>query len=97
MNLITKNIKGKKPSFWVENYTEAEKQFFLGLGFTEKLSKIPLAFRGKNGDIGGDTLEFQGSSIFGMFSSEEYDRFFDAITKFTKRKSLKLYEQNPYQ
>jgi hypothetical protein len=96
MKLVSKNPDYSKPSFWVENYTEAEKQLFLGLGFTEKLSNVPIAFRGKNGDVNGDTLEFKGSSMFGMFSSEEYDRFFDAITKFTRRKTITINAMNPY-
>jgi hypothetical protein len=95
MKLVSKNSTYSKPSFWVENYTEAEKQFFLGLGFTEKLSNVPIAFRGKNGDV-GDTLVFQGSGVFGLFSSDEYDKFFDAITKFTRRKTITIHPHNPY-
>lgn len=91
MKLVSKNPDANEPSFQIENYSEAEKQFFLGLGFTEKISNVPIAFRGKNGDVGGDTLNFMGSGIFGLFSSEEFETITHAIFEFTKLKHLQLH------
>lgn len=98
MKLFSQNANSKQPTFWVENYNEKEKEVFLKLGFEEKLSKIPQAFRGKN-DRGGDTLQFKGSGFFGMFSEEEYNKIVETIFKEilpSGRKRLTIHQDYEY-
>ena len=37
---LVKNSNNKIKDFWVENYTETEKEFFIKLGFTERRVKF---------------------------------------------------------
>jgi len=92
MKLFSKNANAKIPHFWVENYTDKEKEFFLKLGFTENKSVIPEAFRCDG--RGGDTLVFKGSGFLTMFSEEEYNTVTRAIFKelLPNRKRLTIYQ-----
>jgi len=93
MKLFSKNPKSKTPTFWVENYNEKEREVFLSLGFKERISNVPMAFREPDGR-GGDTLYFRGSGNFGMFSEDEYNKFISTIlTEITpKRKTVTIHQ-----
>jgi len=66
----------KLKSFWVEDYTPTEKEFFLSLGFketnyNETLIKIGI----KN------NLSFNGSGMFGFWSDEEVQKIHAEVMK----------------
>lgn len=65
MILLTGNTKVK--NFWVEEYNNDDKAFFIGLGFTCD------EFR--------ENLCFHGSKSFGWWSDEEYKRISSAVRK----------------
>jgi len=79
-------------NFWVEDYTEEQKEFFLGIGFTETVHKVPESF-------GGDFkyLTFQGSKAFGFWTQEEMNKIAQAIyDQFPEIDQIEVFEMNPY-
>ena len=72
MKLVTKIIEPLN-NFWVEDYNENEKEFFLGLGFKEEISNIAPEFGG------GNYLNYVGSKMFGMWTDEEIDKIVIAL------------------
>lgn len=79
-------------SFWVEDYTEEQKEFFLGLGFEETIHKVPESF-------GGDWkyLTFKGSGNFGSWNQEEMNKIAFAIyDQFPEIDQIEVFEMNPY-
>jgi len=76
MKFVSKQPDSGK-NYWVEDYTPEDRNFFLGLGFTETdYSHIPKGFGISS------TLQFQGSGMFGFWSDEEMDTIDDAIIKY---------------
>jgi len=65
MNILKGSTKVK--NFWVEDYTEEEKAFFIGLGF--------------DCDEFRSTLCFHGSGSFGWWSDEEHKRISSSVRK----------------
>lgn len=63
MKLVTKHPKFK--NFWVEDFNQEERTFFEALGFKFVKSNMPKEFGGS------DTLTFQGSDVFGLWTKEE--------------------------
>tara|TARA_R110000850_G_scaffold193713_1_gene320440 strand:- start:108 stop:377 length:270 start_codon:yes stop_codon:yes gene_type:complete len=55
----------KTKSFGVEDYNNEQKEFFIGLGFTERIVKD------FNGDVMYKGLSYRGTGIFGFWSKEE--------------------------
>jgi hypothetical protein len=92
MKFVSKIIK-PITSFWVEDYTEEEKQFFIDeLGFYEHVIKMPESF-------GGDskTLNFNGSGFFGSWSQKEMNLIAEAMyKKFPELSEITVHEMNPY-
>lgn len=79
-------------SFWVEDYTEEEKNFFLSIGFTETIQKVPESF-------GGDVkwLSFRGSNSFGSWNQEEMNKIAHAIyDQFPEIEQIEVFEMNPF-
>lgn len=72
MKLCKKTNKMK--GFWVEDYTEQEKEFFIGLGFTER--RVKFMDEWMNG-----SLSFHGSRSFGFWNDEEAKTIYDAVAK----------------
>ena len=65
MELLTGESKVK--NFWVVNYSNEEKEFFIGLGFTcDEFRK---------------TLTYRGSRSFGWWNDEEYKLISNAVRK----------------
>ena len=67
MKFLKKASKNK--NFNVTNYNDEQRDFFIGLGFTERLCK------NFDGTIDRDysSLSYHGSKIFGFWSDEETD------------------------
>lgn len=84
--LVSKNYKHSKPSFWVEDYTDAEKLIFEKMGFVETVYNVPKAFGIKN------TLNFKGSGVFGLFTEAEYDKIAVQLFGAFKLTRLVIYE-----
>ena len=82
MRLCSKKTN-KTKEFWVEDYTEQEKDFFIGLGFTERRIKIIDEW------VSG-YLSFHGSRSFGFWSEEEVKTIYDAVKKEFGKCSPKL-------
>jgi len=59
--------KTKLKDFWVENYTDEDKEFFIGLGFTCD------EFR--------ENLYFHGSGSFGWWDDEQTKLIYSAVRK----------------
>jgi len=72
MKLLKKQNKLK--GFWVEDYTEQEKDFFIELGFTERRLKFM-------GEYMDGTLSFHGSRSFGWWSDDEAKNIYGAVKK----------------
>ena len=71
---LLKNSNTKIKSFWIKNYTDEDKEFFIGLGFTERRVKFM-------GEWMDGTLSFHGSRSFGWWSDEEYKNISAAVRK----------------
>lgn len=69
MKLVTKIINPLN-NFWVEDYNEKAKEFFLNLGFKE--TKY-------GGFVPSSNLEYTGSAMFGLWSDEEKEKIFGAL------------------
>lgn len=79
-------------NFWVEDYTEEEKEFFLSIGFKETVQKIPESFGGDN-----KWLSYQGSELFGSWNQEEMNKIVQEIFKqFPELEDIEVHEMNPY-
>jgi hypothetical protein len=89
MKLVSKVIN-PVTHFWVEDYNELEKEFFISLGFKEVQSNMPKSFGGK------PTLQFKGSGMFGGMSKDEYSDIVWAMLDKFKGEELKVHEMNPY-
>lgn len=87
----SKNASHHSPTFWIEKATEKDKAFFLGLGFEVLTLKYPESFGGDQ-----EHLIFNGSSIFGMWTPEEYNRIVTAICDEYQCKSITIYEPNNF-
>jgi hypothetical protein len=61
-------------SFWVEDYTDEEREFFLSIGFEETIYRMPESFGGDQRNLG-----YQGSKPFGSWSQEEINKIAHAI------------------
>jgi hypothetical protein len=82
-----KKGKNKLKTFWVENYNETEKSFFLDLGFTE--TKAPKDQK----DFGvNSTLDFKGSGMFGSMNDKEWKEITNAIKDYFNLKTLPIRE-----
>lgn len=82
-----KKGKDKLKSFWVEDYNEQEKQFFLDLGFTEKkVSKQEKEFGLKS------TLNYSGKGLFGAMDTNEWKTISSAVMDYFKLKKIPIYE-----
>jgi hypothetical protein len=86
MNLVSKTPKN---NFWVENYTQKEKEFFISIGFEEKT-------HGQRTPFETSILDYTGSGLFGSWSKEENEKIFEETFKFTGKKSLIIETFNPY-
>lgn len=83
-------------TFWVEEFTEEDKEFFISLGFTDKephsSEMVAKAFQRV------PTLYFVGSEIFGLWSQEEIATIIGAIRQrhpeTNEIKIEKFYENN---
>ena len=66
----------KNKNFNVTNYNDEQRDFFIGLGFTERVSKI-------NGTIDRDnsSLSYHGSNIFGFWNDQEVEKIHNSIQK----------------
>ena len=73
MKFLKKASKSKY--FWLENYNEEQREFFINLGFTERIVK------GFKGEIVLRSLSFIGSNYFGMWSDEEVKTIFTETRK----------------
>ena len=73
---------------WVENYTEEEKQFFLTLGFKERVYNKGSMFE-------KGVLEFEGSEIFGFWSKDEKKKIFGAMNESFYKKYLIVQQDIP--
>ncbi len=76
-------------TFWIEDYTKADKEFFKVLGFTEKKphvsAMVAKAFKFKN------TLHFQGKGPFGLWTQKEINKICFAIyTRYPKIKKIEV-------
>lgn len=93
MKFISKQPKSKTPHFWVEDYTEKERDFFISIGFKERKPNVdPVvakAFKLKS------TLEFEGSDIFTFWTKEEADKILIAIGKEFKLKKITIHQFIP--
>tara|TARA_R110002051_G_scaffold224048_1_gene287237 strand:- start:1672 stop:1947 length:276 start_codon:yes stop_codon:yes gene_type:complete len=73
----------KNKNFNVTNYNDEQRDFFTGLGFTERICK------NLDGTIDRDysSLSFHGSKIFGFWNDEEAEKIYKATeSKFGKFK-----------
>lgn len=86
MKLVSKQIK-VVTNFWVEDYNEKEKEFFLSLGFNER---IVMMFEPKG------YLEFKGSGVFGFWSDIELKRICDAVKAYFNLKQIKVEDNHIY-
>ena len=69
MKLVTK-VLDPLNNFWVENYNDKAKEFFLNLGFKEvKYAGFKPSFK----------LEFTGSGAFGFWSDKEKEHIFGGL------------------
>ena len=68
MEFSKKSSKNK--NFNVTNYNDEQRDFFIGLGFTERICK------NLNGTIDRDysSLSYRGSKIFGFWNDEEAEK-----------------------
>ena len=73
MKFIKKTNKLK--SFMVEDYNDTQKEFFIGLGFTERIVK------GFCDEIASKCLIYRGSGFFGFWSDEEIKTIHKATKK----------------
>jgi len=64
----------KNKNFNVTNYNDEERDFFIGLGFTERISKK------LDGTIDRDysSLSYHGRRSFGFWNEEEVERIYKA-------------------
>lgn len=64
----------KIKNFNVTHYNDEQRDFFIGLGFTERVAK------NLDGSIDREysSLSFHGSRIFGFWSEEDTDRIYKA-------------------
>ena len=88
MEFISKNPNGR--SFWVEKYTQNEKEFLEGLGFKEiPINKnIPESFRkGIN-----PTMNFTGSEFFGLWTENEELIIVSTICEYLAIGEIDIYE-----
>lgn len=82
MELLKKNNKLKY--FWVEDYTNEERDFFLELGFKEKIKEFM-------GEIIYKRLSFEGSAFIRTWDAEEWNKISSAVkSKFGSCKVRKL-------
>jgi hypothetical protein len=70
MNYTKKANKSK--NFNITNYNEEQKEFFIGLGFTERRVKFM-------GEWMEGSLSFHGSKSFGFWNDDEAERIYKAI------------------
>jgi hypothetical protein len=82
--ILAAKQKYKVPFFWVEDYSQEDKEFLEGIGFVEHKSKVPNGF-------GTDVMDFKGSGIFGLWTQEEADRIMSAIVVYTGVPKSKLH------
>ena len=91
MELVTKVLKPLK-NFWVEDYNEKAKKFFLDLGFEEvKYDGFEPTFK----------LEFAGSGISRFWNDEEFNKIMGALESLDSERDdfewdSEIYEMNPY-
>ena len=64
----------KNKDFNVTNYNDEQKEFFIGLGFTERRVKFM-------GEWMEGSLSFHGSRSFGFWNEEEVERIYKASEK----------------
>ena len=64
----------KNKNFNVTNYDDEQKEFFIGLGFTERRVKFM-------GEWMEGYLSFHGSRSFGFWNEEEVERIYKASEK----------------
>lgn len=84
---FAKKGKNKSKTFWVEDYNLTEMDFFLNLGFKEtKIKGIQKDFGIKN------TLDFDGSAMFGAMSQNEWKTITDAVKEYFNIDKFKVYE-----
>ena len=71
MKLVAKRVNPFN-SFWVEDYNEKAKEFFLNLGFVEKqISGFKPTF----------ILTFEGSKIFGIWDEKQIKTIMDSLNE----------------
>jgi len=64
-------------TFWVEDFTEEDKEFFKSIGFTDtEPHKSEMVVKAYNRT---PTLYFVGSNIFGLWDEEEVQKICSAI------------------
>jgi len=76
LNLKTDKMRfskkvSKNKNFNVTNYNDEQKEFFIGLGFTERRVKFM-------GEWMEGSLSFHGSRSFGFWNEEEVERIYKA-------------------
>ena len=81
MKFVSKN----EGQFWVEDYNEQDKEFFLSLGFVEKIYQHFNTFIGN--------LNFKGSGSFGFWTQTECDTICNAIyEQYPEMESIEVFE-----
>ena len=64
----------KNKNFNVTNYNDEQRDFFIGLGFTERRVKFM-------GEWMSGSLSYHGSKSFGFWNDEETTKIYDAVKK----------------
>jgi hypothetical protein len=84
MRLISKTPTNH---FWVENFTQEDREFFESIGFKFVKARGPLSF----GFC--DTLEFRGSGLIG-WTNKECDKIFMAVRNYWGKFEVEKYYPN---
>ena len=86
MKFVSKSMN----SFWVEDFTEDEKEFFLSIGFTE------FKYRSGYNKI-STNLTFKGSQIAGIWSQDEMNNICEKIyDRFPEIDQIEVEEMNHF-
>ena len=70
-------------NFWVENYTETDKQFLEKIGFIEYKRQI-------NGEIIYQSMNYTGSGFFGFWSDDESEMIYKSIQNYLGVKKIRV-------
>jgi len=88
MKFYSKNINAKIPTFWVEDYTEEEKEKLKSFDFKE--FKLKTGFNSFK-----KYMTYSGKGCFGLWNSEEAEVIIQMICDEFNLKSLNILEYKP--